>query len=311
MAAVTRQMDLLDSPLHGKVKGERHIMEFPFFDLSRRARRKRLSYNDPERGITIDIKAVEGSGIATIYDKDMIVYVASLIVQDLAKGGEPRRELQFSANDFFRVAGRDRSKRSYSNLENTVERLKGTLIKTNIETGGEGIDGWFNWFDSGTALQYARDKVTGEKRLKMIRVVLCEWLFRAILRDGKMLEYCDAYFSLRPIERRLYDLARVHCEDEAQWTIQLEPLRQLTGSDSELAKFRAQLATISEGDRLPDYAIHLVDGFGQTLSARAASLAQVRVVFRWRDHQSAADAIVGPAGEVDADTAETTAQKVA
>lgn len=311
MAAVTRQMDLLDSPLHGKVKGERHIMEFPFFDLSRRARRKRLSYNDPERGITIDIKAVEGSGIATIYDKDMIVYVASLIVQDLAKGGEPRRELQFSANDFFRVAGRDRSKRSYSNLENTVERLKGTLIKTNIETGGEGIDGWFNWFDSGTALQYARDKTTGEKRLKMIRVVLCEWLFRAILRDGKMLEYCDAYFSLRPIERRLYDLARVHCEDEAQWTIQLEPLRQLTGSDSELAKFRAQLATISEGDRLPDYEIHLVDGSGQALSTRAASLTQVGVVFRRRDHQSAAEAIVAPAGEGDAETAETAAQKVA
>ncbi|WP_282610805.1 replication initiator protein A [Pelagibius sp. Alg239-R121] len=278
-----KQLDLLDSPLHGKVKGERHIMEFPFFDLSRRARRKRLRYSDETRGITIDIKAVEGSGIATIYDKDMIVYVASLIVQELANGGSPRREYQFSANDFFRVAGRDRSKRSYSNLENTIERLKGTLIRTNIETGGEGIDGWFNWFDSGTALQYARDQETGEKRLKMIRVVLCEWLFRAILRDGKMLEYCDAYFNLRPIERRLYDLARVHCEEQATWTLQLEPLRQLTGSDSELSKFRSQLAAISEEDRLPDYDIRLVDEYGQALSARAASLAKVFVVFSRRE----------------------------
>ena len=63
------QLELFDSPLQGNVKGERHIMEFPFFDLSKRARRKRLIFSDQERGVTIEIKAIEGSGIATIYDK--------------------------------------------------------------------------------------------------------------------------------------------------------------------------------------------------------------------------------------------------
>jgi plasmid replication initiation protein len=60
-----------------------------------------VSFSDGDRGIAIEIKAIEGSGIATIYDKDMILYVASLIVQDLANRGEPRREYRFSVNDFF------------------------------------------------------------------------------------------------------------------------------------------------------------------------------------------------------------------
>jgi plasmid replication initiation protein len=287
---VAGQLELFDSPLQGNVKGERHIMEFPFFDLSKRARRKRLIFSDQERGVTIEIKAIEGSGIATIYDKDMILYVASLIAQDLAKGGKFRREYRFSAHDFFRVAGRDRSKRSYANLEQTIERLKGTLIKTNIETGGQGFDGWFNWFDSGTALHYERDSVTGEKRLKMIRVVLCEWLFRAILNDGKMLEYCDEYFDLKPIERRLYDLARIHCDDAPLWTIELGPLKDLVGSDSEISKFRAQVAAISKAGRLPDHEISLIDRQGGLLSSRALSLARVKVVFSRKNRELDADA---------------------
>ncbi len=60
------QLELFDSPLQGKVRGERHIMEFPFFDLSKRARRKRLILYDQERGVTNEIKAIEGAGIATI-----------------------------------------------------------------------------------------------------------------------------------------------------------------------------------------------------------------------------------------------------
>lgn len=284
------QLELFDSPLQGKVRGERHIMEFPFFDLSKRARRKRLIFSDQERGVTIEIKAIEGAGIATIYDKDMILYVASLIVQDLAKGGKFRREYRFSAHDFFRVAGRDRSKRSYANLEQTIERLKGTLIKTNIETGGQGFDGWFNWFNSGTALHYERDAATGEKRLKIIRVVLCEWLFRAILRDGKMLEYCDEYFDLKPIERRLYDLARIHCDGEPVWTIELGPLKDLVGSDSEISKFRAQVAAISRAGRLPDHEISLTDPCGSPLPCRAVSLPRVRVVFSRKNRELAADA---------------------
>ena len=54
---------------------------------------------------------------------------------------------------------------------------------------------------------------TGERRLKAVKVRLCDWLFRAILLDRQVLDYAAAYFQLGPIERRIYEVARSTCEE--------------------------------------------------------------------------------------------------
>jgi hypothetical protein len=46
------------------------------------------------------------------------------------------------------------------------------------------------------------------KRLKAVGERLCDWLFRAIPRDGQVLDYATTYFQLWPIERRIYEVAR-------------------------------------------------------------------------------------------------------
>ncbi|HYE49047.1 MAG TPA: replication initiator protein A [Azospirillaceae bacterium] len=282
-----QQLDFhLDSPLKGSVKSARAIMEFPFFDLSRGGR-KRLTYDDGET--RIDVRAIEGSGIANIYDKDLILYVASLMVERMNAGEVPDREFVFTAHDFFRVASRDSSKRSYDNLEAMIDRLKGTMIKTNIETGGEGVDGYFSWLDSGTAIAYRRDAKTGEKRLRAIKVVLCTWLYRAILKDGHILTYHNSYFDLKPIERRLYDIARCHCGYQDRWTIGLEKLHKKIGVTAELKKVKALLVDLEANQRLPEYNVYLV-GLPRSPLTKAAqeaglkpkrgpSLKSVQVVF--------------------------------
>jgi hypothetical protein len=105
-----------------------------------------------------------------------------------------------------------------------------------------------------------------------------------------MLEYCDEYFDLKPIERRLYDLARIHCDDAPIWTIELRSLKDLVGSDSDISKFRAQVAAISKARRLPDHEISLTDAHGSPLPSRAVSLPRVRVVFSRKNRELAADA---------------------
>src|SRR3546814_3621833 len=57
---------------------------------------------------------------------------------------------------------------------------------------------------------YTKNK-GGEKRLKGVKVRLCDWLYRAILRDRRVLEYSPSYFQLGPVERRLYEVARSTC----------------------------------------------------------------------------------------------------
>lgn len=57
--------------------------------------------------------------------------------------------------------------------------------------GGEGEEGFFSWL-SEAQLHYTKTR-SGEKRLKAVKVRLCDWLYRAILRDRQVLDYAAAY----------------------------------------------------------------------------------------------------------------------
>lgn len=53
----------------------------------------------------------------------------------------------------------------------------------------------------------------GERRLKAVKLRLCDWLHRAVLRDKEVLAYASAYFQLGPVERRTSEVACVTTED--------------------------------------------------------------------------------------------------
>ncbi len=86
----------------------------------------------------IDRGAPIGSGVATIYDKEIVLYIASLMAAKLEAGENVEQDFIFIAHDLFSVTGSNHSARSYGRLSEALERLQGTQIKTNIEAGGEG-----------------------------------------------------------------------------------------------------------------------------------------------------------------------------
>ena len=273
----------LDSPLVGKVKGERASMAYPFFALSKGRRMKPLVYQDSN--VSIEIRP-SSTGLATIYDKEILLYVASLMVEKMNEGREPGLEFTFTAHDFLRVTGSNRSARSYERISHALERLQGTQVRTNIEAGGEGEDGFFSWV-SEAKVQYYR---TGndKKRLKAITIRLCDWLYRAIKKDTRILTYDQRYFSLSPVARRLYELARSHCGYQDRFVIGLEKLRKKVGSEDTLAKFKHQLNKVAKEDQLPEYSIELafdpkqpglVDSIQTNAPRRARKNSQVLVVF--------------------------------
>ncbi|MGI9449842.1 MAG: replication initiator protein A [Geminicoccaceae bacterium] len=55
-----------------------------------------------------------------------------------------------------------------------------------------------------------------------ITIRLCDWLYRAIKKDTRILTYDQRYFSLSPVARRLYELARSHCGYQELFVIGLE-----------------------------------------------------------------------------------------
>lgn len=128
---------LLDSPLHSEIRGERSLMAFPFFALSKNAWMKPLTYDHAT--VSIEVRP-SASGVATIYDKEIVLYIASLMAARLEAGENVEQDFIFTAHDLFRVTGSNHSARSYGRLSEALERLQGTQIKTNIEAGGGG--GW-------------------------------------------------------------------------------------------------------------------------------------------------------------------------
>lgn len=254
-AAKTSQGELfrLDSPLLGEVRGERSLMAFPFFALAKNAWMKPLTYNS--EAVSIEVRP-SANGVATIYDKEIVLYIASLMATKLEAGEDVAQDFVFTAHDLFSVTGSNHSARSYSRLSEALERLQGTQIKTNIEAGGEGEEGFFSWL-SEARLHYTKTR-TGERRLKAVKVRLCDWLFRAILLDRHVLDYAAAYFQLGPIERRIYEVARSTC-DEHGLEIDLATFRLQIGYQNPLANFRAALKQIAAADTIPDYRLQLVE----------------------------------------------------
>jgi plasmid replication initiation protein len=244
--------DFLDSPLHGKVRGEQSIMDFPLFSLAKRPQMEAMTYG--LEGVQIEIKP-SASGIATMWDKEILIYVLSLMVQHMHRTSEVQNVFTFNAHDFFRATGVARpSKRDYDRFIEALGRLQGTQIRTNIKTGTIGTKGFFSWFAEAQAT--TRETSSGADQLMPVRVQICDWLVRAVSRDSRIYDYHNDYFRLGSIERRLYELAHCYCRDES-YEMPLNVLGAKIGSASPLRTLKLQLKKIAAENKIPGYSIGL------------------------------------------------------
>ena len=90
-------------------------------------------------------------------------------------------------------------------------------------------------------------------RMVSVKVTLSEWLYRAVLSKS-VLTLSRDYFRLRkPLERRVYEIARKHCGRQPAWRISVDLLLKKSGSASPRRVFRKMLRDMIEANHLPDY----------------------------------------------------------
>jgi len=136
-------------------------------------------------------------------------------------------------------------------LDEALERIRRTTISTNIRTGETEQTDIFGLIDSASI----RRKYGYEGRLQWCEIVLSEWVFNAI-RANEVLTLHRDYFRLRkPLERRVYELARKHCGQQQKWKISLKLLLKKSGSQSPTKKFRYLIKNLAANDHLPDYSV--------------------------------------------------------
>lgn len=234
-------------------KGDMAAMEHPIFSLSTKpdTRIRRYEHNDRFVEITPSVK-----GLATMHDRDVLIYCISQLIAGLNAGREPSRVVRFKAYDLLQATNRMTNGQGYEGLKSALERLRGTTISTNISTGGEEQLDIFGLIDRAKIVRETRDG-----RMQEIEVVLSDWVFNAI-RAKEVLTLHRDYFRLRkPLERRMYELARKHCGAQGGWKISLELLQKKCGSNSTPREFKRLVVNVVKQDEsyqhMPDYSVHL------------------------------------------------------
>ena len=236
------------------LKDDMASMEHPVFALKAGDTKDRVySHN----GISIAIRA-NSIGLPTIFDKDIWIYCTSKLMEAInwnEKHPDDQiplsRTVRFTAYDYLVTTNRDTSGRAYERLRESLERLNGTSITTDIQTAGRREAAGFGLIDGWRIIEL--DKKT--ERMVAIEVRLPDWLYNSVTSLA-VLTLSPDYFRIRkPLDRRIYELACKHCGNQASWEIGLEKLLKKSGSTTTPKAFRVAIKALAESNELPDYRI--------------------------------------------------------
>ncbi|MBK6559933.1 replication initiator protein A [Propionivibrio sp.] len=234
--------DILDV----SIKDDLASMEHPLFALKAGDMRVKTYERN---GNSVTVQPGHG-GCATIHDKDIWIYCISQMVEAMNRGREVNKTVRFTAYDFLTATNRDTSGRAYERMAEAMARLRNTGIETNIETAGQRERRGFGLVESWRVVE----KTSGG-RMVAVEVTFPDWLIRSVTAKH-VLTLSPDYFRIRkPINRRVYELARKHCGNQKQWQCSVETLHEKSGSTDTIRKLRAVLKSLADVDDLPDYSV--------------------------------------------------------
>lgn len=238
------------------LKDDMASMEYPFYSISKKPDRKAQRFVHGDKWMEVRPSA---KGKPTIYDKDLIIYVISQIAAATNKGDTTPRKIEVDPYMFLVFTQRGTGGRDYDAVCDMIERLDGTRFRTNVKTGSIQTDTWFGMLES---VELKSNEQTG--KLLSLTITVSEWLANAIETRDLLTLNADYFRLRRPLERRLYEVARKRAGQQAGGAkIRLKDLQKLCGSNANIREFRRMIGEIirDHGDRnqFPDYALSLAD----------------------------------------------------
>jgi plasmid replication initiation protein len=231
-------------------KDDMASMEHPLFSLATKPDMRHLVYKNGINKLEI---IPSGRGLPTIFDKDILIFCISQLMDKKNRGEKIGKRVRFTGRELLIATNRPTNNLGYNRLEHAFQRLRGTTFTTNIATGNKIETRIFGLIDEGGFVRTADENF----RLDYCEIVLSDWVMRAIEND-EVVTISNDYFRLRrPLERRLYEIGRKHCGSQSKWHIGLAKLQEKTGSNAPLKKFRLNIRQIIEDDHTPFYRMEL------------------------------------------------------
>lgn len=229
-------------------------MQRPFFSLSKKKRLKPIEYISPDKSVTVHVSANPAYGMATIWDADIMIYLASHL-NELRERGENDLSptIRVQPGDMLKRICWGVSGRAYERLVGALDRLQATTIKTNIRANSKSRETTFSWIDSYTHLVDERTQ-----RSLGMEITLSKWFFDGVMDKRNVLAISPLYFEITSgLGKWLYRASRKHAGGNGAegFTIGFDTLHQKSGSESSLPSFKNKILELARANSLPD--IHL------------------------------------------------------
>ncbi|UOM37090.1 replication initiator protein A [Acuticoccus sp. I52.16.1] len=230
------------------LKDDMASMEHPFYSLTKKPDREPRRYTYGNKWIEFRPSV---KGLPTIYDKDLIIYAISQIMAKHEDGDPLPKTVEIDPYAFLVYTQRGTGGRDYDALCDSLDRLDGTRFRTNVVFEGTRKDEWMGIIDRA-ALE--TDEISGKPR--SLRITLSDMVLEAIERRAVLTLHRDYFRLKRPVERRVYELARKAVGQQDSWKPwPLTRLHQKSGSRSTLKEFRRAIKELARSDHLPDYRV--------------------------------------------------------
>lgn len=249
-------------------------MERPFFSISKNPRFEPIMYESDDKRVFVVVSGGKPDGIATIWDKDILIWAVSQIREAIDRGEEPLQTIFFHPYQLLKAVRRPIGGEHYKRLKRAMTRLTNTTVKTSIRADKKTMEKGFHWLDDYTT---AEDNQTGEAA-GMWSITLSRWMYQAALNQARVLTLDDDYFLLTGgLERWLYLIARKHGgRQQNGWRLTMRVLYEKSGSTRLYKLFAQDIRKIVQEDELPGYHLEIwrgADGVEQLHFNRRSNLA--------------------------------------
>ena len=112
------------------LRDQRETMERPFFSPAKRKRVQPISYQSPDGSIWVEVRAIPEYGMATVWDADVLIRIASVLTTMKDKrANEVPPTLAFHPSELLRAINRGVGGENY-------ERLRAALARPQASTSG-------------------------------------------------------------------------------------------------------------------------------------------------------------------------------
>ena len=257
-ASAAQQLDLfVGTSAAIAARDAQDLMAWPFFSLAKSKRVKPIDFRMGD--ISILVEATAEHGMATIWDADVLIWVASQIVEARDAGKATSRLIAATPHEILTFTRRGTGKAGYERLKAALDRLQSTSIATSIRQAGARRRRRFSWINEW------RERLDDKGRALGIEMIVPDWLYEGVLDRALVLTIDPAYFALTGgLERWLYRIVRKHGgKQKGGWSFDISHLHLKSGALSPLKRFAFEVRAIVRRQSLPGYNLALEHQFGR------------------------------------------------